>query len=205
MVLGLFQKKHTQALNQATDLQLIRLYQTGNDNAIATVFKKHYDELFHLCYSVLIDKVFADEIISKTLEGYLNTPRRKRKEKYNITSNVKGFLRRTVVRKCIDFNRKKSNQVRKVSVSPGEGQQKIENPDWNTKSLAMTGMAAFEVEHLLDNILANLVGKEKAVFDLHLKGYSHEEICTMLNLTTTRNVSSTLYNARKKAKEFYIR
>lgn len=200
-VFRLLRAKRAAAMEKMDDLQLIGLYHAGNQEAIAVIFKRYYDELFHLGYSILIDKISIDEIISKVLEGYLNTPRKQRKVRYNITSNVRGFLRRTIVRRCIDFNRKKSNQIRK-------SQLEVAHPDvqaWTEPEATYSELTGYEVDQLLEKILDRLGGKEREVFDLHVQGYSHEEICELLNITTTRNVSSTLYNARQKAKTVFTK
>lgn len=202
-VFGLLRAKRSAALDKMEDLQLIRLYHSGNQEAIATVFKRYYDELFHLGYSILIDKINIDEIISQILEGYLKTPRKQRKVRYNITSNVKGFLRRTIVRRCIDFNRKKSNQIRKSQIEVVHPDFYSQGPIWTEPEEDYSELTGFEVNQLLERILSQLAGKEREVFDLHVQGYSHQEICELLNITTTRNVSSTLYNARQKAKTVF--
>lgn len=202
-VFGLLRAKRAAALDKMEDLQLIGLYHSGNQEAIATIFKRYYDELFHLGYSILIDKINIDEIISQVLEGYLSTPRKQRKVRYNITSNVRGFLRRTIVRRCIDFNRKKSNQIRKSQIEVAHPDVSPAARTWTEPEETYSELTGFEVDQLLEKILDRLGGKEREVFDLHVQGYSHEEICDLLNITTTRNVSSTLYNARQKAKTVF--
>lgn len=187
-------------MDKMDDLQLIRLYHSGNQEAIAIIFKRYYEELFHLGFSILIDKIHIDEIISQVLETYLRTPRKERKHKYNITSNVRGFLRRTIVRRCIDFNRLKANQIRRSQLDTLPSGEKSNARIWQAQETENAELTGFEVEQLLERILSQLEGKEKQVFDLHVQGYSHQEICELLNITTTRNVSSTLYNARQKAK-----
>ncbi|MEZ4777616.1 MAG: sigma-70 family RNA polymerase sigma factor [Bacteroidia bacterium] len=204
-VFRLLRAKRAAAMEKMDDLQLIGLYHAGNQEAIAVIFKRYYDELFHLGYSILIDKISIDEIISKVLEGYLNTPRKQRKVRYNITSNVRGFLRRTIVRRCIDFNRKKSNQIRKSQLEVAHPDVYPDVQPWTEPEATYSELTGYEVDQLLEKILDRLGGKEREVFDLHVQGYSHEEICELLNITTTRNVSSTLYNARQKAKTVFTK
>ena len=190
-------------LPEMSDMELIQLYQAGNDEAIATIFKRYYDELIHLSYAILVDTIFADEIISQVLEGYLTTPRKKRKKKYGIVSTARGFLRKTIVRKCIDYNRKKINQIRKIPLETTHQSAIIPADLSFEQNVPQERTTSFEERQLLDMILAQLVGNEREVFNLYLRGYSHQEICEMLQLSTTRNVSSTLYNARKKAQAIY--
>lgn len=200
-MLGFLKQKSRAELAEMADMQLLAQYHSGNEEAIGILFQRHYNELFHLAWSVLIDKVYADEIISQVLEEYLKTPRRKRKMKYNITSNTRGFLRTTVIRRSIDYNRKKSNQVRKVSIDLEDSRQLPADATVANSSSPFDRLGEFEAGQLMERILDRLVGKERDIFDLHAQGYTHEEICTLLQITTPRNVSSALYNARKKARE----
>ncbi len=199
----LLKRQSRTALADRDDMELMSLYQSGNEEAIGTLFQRHYRELFHLAHAMLIDKVYADELISLVLEEYLNTPRRQRKKKYNIRSSARGFLRTTVSRRCIDHNRKKSNQVRTARVEEKELRHMATWAIAGASSFA-DKLCEFEAGEMMARILDRLAGKERDIFHLHAQGYSREEICSMLRMTTPGNVSSALYNARKKAKEVLL-
>lgn len=199
-----FLKRRSRAeLAEMDDMGLLAQYQSGSEEAIGLLFQRYYSELFHLAYAVLIDKVYADELISLVMEEYLKTPRWKRKKKYNITTNARGFLRTTVVRRCIDYNRKKSNQMRRVSLEAA-GSPQVPADTLTPETVRADKLCEFETHQIMERILDRLVGKERDIFHLHAQGYSHEEICTLLRISTPKNVSSALYNARKKAKEVLL-
>lgn len=127
----------------------------------------------------------AEDLVQETLVKWLSL------QKKNI-ENVRGYLVRTLVNKCLNFIRdRKRESGKEVEVAPELMRNHL--PDWIEHAHGLSlGMMA---------LLEKLSATERAVFLLkEVFGYSHKEIAELLGISVA-NCRQILARARKHLKD----
>lgn len=133
-----------------------------------------------VCRRYLYDSSEIDEVLN---QGFLKVFTHL--SSYRAEGNFEGWIRRIIIRECIDTNRK-----RKVSYSINEYEE--------SRFLKQTAEADAnnDVAHLLDVINALPMGY-KTVFNLiEIEGYKHKEVAQKLGITEAAS-RSQLTRAKK--------
>lgn len=135
-------------------------------------------KMLSVCRMYVKDIHQAEEVM---LDGFLNVFTNIKDFKNQ--GSFEGWIRRIIVRKCIDFLRKNS----KINFT---AETEIENTGDNEIQWK------YEVEHI-QLAIDNLPEGYKMIFNLFaIEGYKHEEIAALLNITEGTS-KSQLHKARK--------
>jgi RNA polymerase sigma factor (sigma-70 family) len=97
--------------------------------------------------------------------------------------SFEGWIRKIMIRKCIDFLRKNSKVV-------FQEDSKVKTPEYNEMHYKYETL---HIQHAIDQLPEGY----KMIFNLYaIEGYKHDEIATMLNISQGTS-KSQLHKARK--------
>jgi len=88
---------------QYTDEDLIQLLQNNSDKAIEIIFKRYFPEMVRSANRLLQDENTAKDVIQEVFYKFWNN-----RERLNIQSTIRGYLRRSSVNAALDHLRKKT-------------------------------------------------------------------------------------------------
>ena len=146
-----------------------------------SIYSDYQSLLFPIAYNLLGNASDAEDLVQETMLKWLSV---KRKD----IENVKGYLVRTLINKCLNFIRDRKRESRKeVEVAPELLRDYL--PAWieNSNHLSL-GMLA---------LLEKLNPMERAVFLLkEIFDYSHKEIAELLGISE-ENARQILARARR--------
>jgi len=151
----------------------------------SSAFTDYQRLLFPIAKNMLGNDSDAEDLVQETLVKWLSLSAK------NI-ENVRGYLVKTLVNKCLNFIRdRKRESGREVEVSPDLLQNHLSAWIENAHGLSL-GMLA---------LLEKLSATERAIFLLkEVFGYSHKEIAELLGISEA-NSRQILARARKHLKE----
>lgn len=149
-----------------------------------TVFTDYQRLLFPIAWNMLGNNADAEDLVQETLVKWLSLQQK------NI-ENVRGYLVKTLVNKCLNFIRdRKRESGKEVEIAPELLRNHL--PAWIEHAHGLSlGMLA---------LLEKLSATERAVFLLkEVFGYSHKEIAELLGISEA-NCRQILARARKHLK-----
>ena len=154
-------------------------------NDCSKIFKKYSAELLMIAYSFTKDLDIARDAVSecfvKLLEHEIVLERSE--------DEIKAWLIVVVKNHCLDFNRTSSNRNLILSFL---------NFDYLTENKWYEKVEKDSVQKLI-NLLST---KEAEVFNLHLEGYTNDEIKEKLSVSYS-TVKNQLYEAKKKLRKIW--
>ncbi len=172
-------------------LDIIKACIKGNRKAQKALYQKYSDKMYALCLRYANDEDEAKDILQDGfIKVFLNL------KQFNNKGSFEGWIRRIVVNTALERFRDKSYLF-------------AINMDNNYES------GDREYDHILSDIAANdllkliqeLSPQYRMVFNLYaIEGYSHKEICNMLNIkegTSKSNLSRAREILKEKVKEYY--
>ncbi len=153
--------------------------------SLTQIFKKHASELLMIAYSYLKDMDAAKDAVADCFEKLLNNEIVLDRTE----EQVKAWLIVVVKNHCLDIEKTKKNRLRLVSLFNFEY---LSENNWYKKA---------EKESLA-RAMKQLSQKEAEVFQLHLDGFSNDEIKEKLGVTYA-TVKNQLYDAKKKLRKIW--
>lgn len=151
----------------------------------SSIFKQHSAELLITAFYILKDMEDAQDAVSSCFEKLLrNQIILDRNE-----DEIKAWLKTVVKNHCLDYLKTKNNRQKIMNLLNFEYHT---NSNWYEK---------VEKDNL-HRMLKLLSNKEAEVFDLHLKGYSNDEIAAQLNVSYA-TIKNQLYDAKKKLRKIW--
>jgi RNA polymerase sigma-70 factor (ECF subfamily) len=171
---------------------LIQAYINGDNQTFDKLYLVLKDELLLIAYYYTGEKEISKDIIHDVFEKLLQLSINKRKDYFGEKlSNFEGYLKVIVKNKCLDNIKIKKNRERIIhSIRP------LFNKNSENKA-----HESF-LEEGLSEMLKYLQPKEKEIIQLHLKGYSNDEIAIQLNITYN-SVKNNVYESKKKIKNIW--
>jgi len=156
------------------------------------LFRKHYPEIYRLCFRMVRNKEDAEELTNDTfVKAYLNM------HKFNPQkSSFRVWLFKIAYDQCIDFLRKKKRRKKLPTISIEEPCSKGEEAETYGETLVSDQPSPDmeflrkEIWTLFEDCLEEPTEEERTAFVLyHLEGFTYEEIARILrkSLTTARN------------------
>ena len=172
-------------------LDIIKACIKGNRKAQKQLYQMFSDKMYGLCLRYAKDKDEAKDILQDGfIKVFLNL------KQFNNKGSFEGWIRRIIVNTALERFRDK-NYLFAVNME--------NNYD----------AGDYEYDHILSEIAANdllklvqeLSPQYRTVFNLYaVEGYSHKEICKMLNIkegTSKSNLSRAREILKEKIKDYY--
>lgn len=155
---------------EKTDQELLKLLETDRDKAIELLFRQYYSLVTYAVYRVLPDRAVAEDLAQEVFFDLW-----RKREKLNITSSLKAYLRRAAVNRTLNYIRDKKMNF--------EDEEKM--PE--LRSNATTIFQKLEVEELQERIneaVDSLPERCRAVFSLsRFEEMSYKEIAEKLDIS----------------------
>lgn len=89
---------------QYTDEDLLQLLQDNSEKAIEIIFKRYFPEMVRAANRLLQDENTAKDVIQEVFYKFWNN-----RDRLNIQSTIRGYLKRSSVNAALDHLRKKQN------------------------------------------------------------------------------------------------
>ncbi|MEN9302984.1 MAG: hypothetical protein RL264_1413 [Bacteroidota bacterium] len=150
-------------------------YLDGDNEALAKLYPELFEPFVLKAIYYTKNPEAARDIVSSLFVYLLEQPIHLRKERWEEHTNFEFLLLAIVKNKCLDYLKIEGNRERiKSSIS----EYSIENETVNV-----------DLIHHLHQCVQMLKKEEKELIELHLKGFSNQEISSELNLNekTVRN------------------
>lgn len=174
---------------QYTDEDLIQLLQNNSDKAIEIIFKRYFPEMVRSANRLLQDENTAKDVIQEVFYKFWNN-----RERLNIQSTIRGYLRRSSVNAALDHLRKKQN----FKIVDTE-QALIQQPA--RISSAIQQMEGNELQQRINRAIQNLHPRCRTVFLLSRKEQlSYRQIAEKLEISI-KTVESHMTTALKLLRE----
>jgi RNA polymerase sigma factor (sigma-70 family) len=171
---------------------LIAEYIEGRSYAVGELYDRFKNRLLLLAYNYCQDKELSRDIVQDVFEKLLILPVEKRKEYFGTPDiNILAYLTVIIKNKCIDAKRISSNREKILNSS---------RYPFNS-SIKITSLERFSIDGL-NEMLTNLQPRERQIIQLHINGYSNQEIASSLNISYN-TVKNNIYDSRKKLKNLW--
>ena len=175
-----------------TDDEIIRLLREDGDKAIDHLFKAYYSDLCKAAYRILPDANYVEDIVQDVFYELW-----RRREKLQITTSLKAYLRRSTVNKTLNFIRDK-----KLNVFTEEETKADTEIAANVSQL----IEAKELRLIIDKIVDSLPNRCRIVFILNrFEEMSYREIAEVLGIsvkTVENQISKALAILRTRLKPY---
>jgi RNA polymerase sigma-70 factor (ECF subfamily) len=161
----------------------------GSNNALDEVFIAHYSSMLFTALSYTKDEEKARDIVSDIFSKLLEMDINERQEKLGeVNEKLGNFLKVLVKHKSIDALRVENNR------------KNILDSIFHVFSRSVEKNNFFEEDFM--KMMEVLPKKQRKILELHLQGFSNEEISVSLNISynTCRNTIST---AKKKIRSIW--
>lgn len=161
------------------ETQLIKRAIKNQREAQRILFEMHSPKMLSVCRYYVKDMMQAEEVM---LSGFLKVFQKL--ETYQFGGSFEGWIRRIMVRTCIDHLRKK--QPFEVAIDEVT----------NNEQLQVDAISNLDVA-VIQKLIDTLPDGYKTVFIMYaIEGYKHNEIAATLNISEGTS-KSQLYKARK--------
>ena len=170
----------------------MKRYIDGDNEAVAELYSCLKSRLLLSSYYYCRDKDLSQDVVQDVFEKMLLIPIGKRHDYFGSSfDNIEAYLAVIIKNKCFDFKKVKSNREKIIFTIRFKLNGITEN----------NSQERFCKDFLIE-MLHNLQPKEQEIIQLHLDGYSNEEIAARLNITYN-TVKNNIYEAKKKLKKMW--
>lgn len=161
--------------------KLLKKAREGNREAQNELFKRYSSKMLSLCRSYIKDLQYAEDIM---VTGFYKVF--KNLDTYKGDGNFEGWIRRIMIRQCIDHLRKKSpEQFREPGMFDDAG--------WSVGGNLPEHLELEGLQRLIDEMP---VGYRSVFLMYAVEGYTHKEIAEQLEISENTS-KSQLFKARK--------
>ncbi len=153
-----------------TDEELLKLLETDRDKAIELLFRQYYSLVTYAVYRVLPDRSVAEDLAQEVFFDLW-----RKREKLNITTSLKAYLRRAAVNRTLNHIRDKKMNF--------EDEEKI--PELRSKAATIfQKLEAEELQKKINEAVDSLPERCRAVFSLsRFEEMSYKEIAAKLDIS----------------------
>lgn len=188
-------------LTQATDNQLVKLFQQGDNNALEVLVNRYKDQIFTSINILLKDKYLAEDMFQEVFIKIIDTLR---KGNYNEEGKFLPWSIRIAHNLCIDHFRKVK---RTPTITTGDDQDIFEVINVSADS-ADRGIMRSQSHDQVRQLLDTLPEEQKEVIVLrHYANLSFKEIAEMTNCSINTALGRMRYgllSMRKKMNEYHM-
>ena len=171
---------------------ILNNYIKGDNQAIEDIYYELKDRLLLIAYNYNRDKDICKDIVQDVFEKLFHLPIEKRCRYFGEShTSLIAYLSIFIKNKSIDIRKTRTNRERII--------QSIRHT-FNTES-ENSSLEKF-IYDALKEMLNSLQPREKEILQLHLEGYSNDEIAKNLDISYN-SVKNNIYEAKKKLKELW--
>ena len=188
-------------MNSISDKELVKIYMTGNDSALAELISRHKDKVFTSILLFVKDEILAEDIFQDTFIKVIETLRR---GKYYEDGKFLPWVLRISYNLCIDHYRKAK---RKPTITTSEGFDifnVLKFADDNAEQRIIKNQTHHKVRGLIDQLPPE---QKEVVILRHYADLSFKEIADITNVsinTALGRMRYALINMRKLITEKQI-
>ena len=183
------------------DKKLVKMYMTGNDNALAELITRHKNKIFTAIFLFVKDQILAEDIFQDTFIKVIETLRR---GKYSEEGKFLPWVLRIAYNLCIDHYRKVK---RTPTITNSEGYDIFKVLKF-TEETAEDNMIKDQTRAKVRSLINELPAEQKEVVILrHYAELSFKEISEITNVsinTALGRMRYALINMRKAITEKQI-
>ncbi|TRZ44503.1 RNA polymerase subunit sigma-70 [Robertkochia solimangrovi] len=162
---------------------LIRKAVLGDREAQRLIYERHASKMLSVCRYYIHDLQFAEDVMIKGFFKVFSSL-----GEFQSKGSFEGWVRRIMVRECIDYLRVQKNVF------------KVEEVDEESVEFEMYEDLYVDAEYI-QRMIDNLPDGYRTVFLMYaIEGYSHKEISDLLSISESTS-KSQLFKARKILKE----
>ncbi len=184
---------------QLTDHDLIKLYLSGNHNAIQELIDRHKDKVYTYLLKLTKDKDLAEDFFQET---FYKAVKSLKEDRYQEDGRFIGWVLRIAHNLVIDYYRRKKNMQ---LVMQEEGKPDIFNKAKNYDTSVEETIISTQVNKKLKKLIAQLPEEQREVVIMrHYFNMSFKEIAEVTNVsinTALGRMRYALINMRKMIKE----
>lgn len=167
-------------------------YALGENEPLSALFDYYKKPLLLIAYRYVRCKKVSEDIVADTFEKLISLNQTERKNLVDtLQENPMAFLHIVVKNKCLDYLKKTKNRYRLIE----NAKRIIPIESWNDAYIKFT-------QDGLKVMLDYLEPREKEVIELHLNGFTNDEIAAKLNLKYN-TVKNNIYEAKLKLKRIW--
>ncbi len=177
---------------ETNDSEFLRLLSTDGDKAMRYLYDEYYTSMCYAVYRVLPDRNAAEDIVQEVFLEVWN-----KREKLNVTSSLKSYLRRACVNRTLNHIRNKKikfEEEETASVIPDDGIR------------AQRSMEVDELKTEIRSAIDELPEKCRIVFSMsRYEEMSYKEIAEKLEIsikTVENQISKALKYLRNALSEY---
>lgn len=157
------------AIEGQTDEELLLLLQSGNEQALTLLYKRHWEPLFLSAYQVLKDKEACKDLVQE-----LFTELWQKSHRIQLTVSLKAYLSASIRYKVFRYIRQ--NPVREELFDHMMERMEAASPE--------SKLAVKELQSLLNTLIDTLPEKCRIIFRMSREQHlSYKEIATQLNVS----------------------
>lgn len=164
-------------------------YASGENTSISVLYVFYKKPLLLLAYKYLRNEKASEDIVADTFEKLLSLNEKERKQLVDsLKTNPMSYLSIIVKNKCLDYLKKEKNRYRLLE----NFKRMIPIESLNDAYIKFTreGLAI---------MLDYLEPREREIIELHINGFTNDEIAQKLNLKYN-TVKNNIYEAKLKLK-----
>jgi len=171
---------------------ILNKYLEGDNQSVADLYNRLKVRLLLLSYNYCRDKEICQDIVQDVFEKMLGIPVEKRCEYFgNTTNNIEAYIIAIVKNRCLDVSKLKNNREKILQAIRYKANGISENQ----------AQERFLKDGLIE-MLHKLQPREQEIIQLHLDGYSNQEISVQLNISYN-TVKNNIYEAKQKLKKMW--
>ncbi|HAP00828.1 MAG TPA: RNA polymerase subunit sigma-24 [Bacteroidetes bacterium] len=187
--------------NTLTDHELVRQYQRGNEQALASLIQMHKQRIFTAIYMFVRDRYIAEDIFQET---FIKIVQRLRDDAYHEEGKFLPWALRIANNLCIDYYRK-TKRTPKVKVTTQDGKDIFSFMNFSDDGNAEQSMVRKEAHERVRKLVNLLPPEQKEVVVLrHYADLSFKEIADLTNVpvnTCLGRMRYALINIRRMMAE----
>lgn len=162
--------------------EVIQRWKSGDSTAFTAIFNKHYKMLCRSAYFVLGDHYIAEDVVQEFFISFWN-----KRQSINISTNLKGYLRRAVINRSINYLKSPAGRVKF---------EELNHTAESKQSAVDQSLERADQRRALKRCIDKLPEKRRLVFTLRrYEELSYKEIADNLKITV-KTVEVQLRNAR---------
>lgn len=171
-------------MGKYTDSEIITLLSKDGEKAIKALFDQYYNYMCHAVYRIMPDRVMVEDIVQEVFYELW-----RKREKLNITTSLKAYLRRACINKTL-------NHIRDQKIK-FDDEDKIYELDLSTSVDGQEQMEATELQTLINKTIDALPAKCRIIFSMsRFEDMKYKEIAHELNISV-KTVENQISKALK--------
>jgi RNA polymerase sigma-70 factor (ECF subfamily) len=194
MTVYLPQLKTKELVQQYPDEDIIKLLGQNSDEAVELLFKLHYTYLCKAAYRIIPNSSTVEDLVQDVFFEIW-----KKKDKLNINTSIKAYLRKSVVNKALNY-------IRSQRLKFDEDERILEEHE--SKENISANLEVSELQLIINKAIEGLPEKCRIIFSLsRFEELSYQEISEQLGIskkTVENQISKALRILREHVNPYLL-